>query len=103
MHYSAKSWLVEVQVHHITIEFIFPGCRSLKEKRARIRGIRERLGKLASVAIAESNYQDIHDRSEWSIVVLAQNNKLFNQILSGIDDELEHVDGQIVKRQVDHI
>lgn len=92
-----------MQVHHITIELIFPGCRSLKEKRARLRGIRERLGKLTSIAIAESGYQDSHDRSEWSIVVIAQNNKLFDQILSGIDAELDHVDGQIVKRQVERI
>lgn len=92
-----------MQVHHITIEFIFPGCRSLKEKRGRLRGIRERLGRLTAVAIAESNYQDDHDRSEWSIVVLAQNNKLFDQILSGIDDELDCIDGQIVKRQVEQI
>lgn len=92
-----------MQVHHITIELIFPGCRSLKEKRARLRGIRERLGKQAFIAIAESGYQDFHDRSEWSIVVLAQNNKLFDQILSDIDGEFDHVEGQIVKRQIERI
>ncbi|MBD3648809.1 MAG: DUF503 family protein, partial [Pseudomonadales bacterium] len=31
-----------MQVHLITIEFIFRGCRSLKEKRSRLKGIGDR-------------------------------------------------------------
>lgn len=79
------------------------GCRSLKEKRARLRGLRDRLGKLPTVAIAESSYQNDHDRSEWSIVVLAQNNKLFDQTLSTLEDEFAQVDGQVVNRTVELI
>jgi len=92
-----------VQIHLVKVEFIFRGCRSLKEKRARTRGIRDRLGKLPTVAIAESNYQNAHDRSEWSIVVLAQNNRLFHQMLSALDEALVQVDGEMINRTVELI
>lgn len=92
-----------MQVHLITVEFIFRGCRSLKEKRSRLRGIRDRLGRLPAVAIAESGYQNAHDRSRWSIVVLAQNNSLFNRMWSDLEDELLQIDGEMIERKIEQI
>ena len=62
----AKACLLRLQLH-------FGGCRSLKEKRRRLRGLRDRLGQAANVAVCESGHQDAHQRSEWSVIAIATN------------------------------
>lgn len=60
----AKACLLRLRLH-------FDGCRSLKEKRRRLRGLRDRLGQAANVAVCESGHQNDHQRSEWSIIAIA--------------------------------
>lgn len=79
----------------MTLTFQIPGCRSLKEKRSVLSGLRERFGRLPNLAVCESDYQDIHDRAQWSFVAMAGNGKIVDKILNQVeayaDDELDAV------------
>ena len=75
----------------VEIEFHLPGCRSLKEKRARLRGLRDRYGKLVNVALCECDFQNVHDRSLWSFAVLGADAKIVDQTIEGLQDSIEEV------------
>ena len=80
----------------LRVSFVLPGCRSLKEKRQRLGGLRERFGRQVNVAVCESNFQDIHDRAEWSFVATALTSRLVEQILSDIEQRIvETVDANV--------
>ena len=80
----------------LRVSFVLPGCRSLKEKRQRLGGLRERFGRQVNVAVCESNFQDIHDRAEWSFVAAALTSRLVEQILSDIEQRIvETVDANV--------
>ena len=55
----------------LTIDFHLGGCRSLKEKRQRLKGLRDRFGRAVNVAVCESDHQDAHQRSQWSFIASA--------------------------------
>jgi uncharacterized protein len=79
----------------MTIEFQIPGCRSLKEKRRTLSGLRERFGKLPNVAVCESEFHDTHERAEWSFVAAASTRKIVDSLLDQIeayaDEDLDAV------------
>ena len=82
----------------LRVSFVLPGCRSLKEKRQRLGGLRERFGRQVNVAVCESNFQDIHDRAEWSFVAAALTSRLIEQTLSEIEQRIvETVDANIAE------
>ncbi len=82
----------------MTIEFEVPGCRSLKEKRHTLSGLRERYGKMPNVAVCESEFHDVHDRAEWSFVAAASCRKIVDSLLDQIEAYAdEELDAVIVK------
>jgi uncharacterized protein YlxP (DUF503 family) len=82
----------------LRVSFVLPGCRSLKEKRQRLGGLRERFGRQVNVAVCESNFQDIHDRAEWSFVAAALTSRLIEQTLSEIEQRIvETVDANVAE------
>ena len=81
----------------MTIDFHLHGCRSLKEKRQRLKGMRERFGKLPNVAVCESNYQDVHQRAQWSFVATSANGDVAEKSLSEILSSIEFsVDAELI-------
>lgn len=79
------------------VEFHLQGCTSLKDKRSRLRGMRDRIGRQRSVAVAEIDYQNMLVRSEWAFLVMAQNQQLVDKILMKIEKDLtSQVDASIV-------
>ncbi len=92
-----------MQIGVLRVGFALPGCRSLKEKRQRLGGLRERFGKQLNVAVCESDFQDAHDRAEWSFVVAALTGRLIDQTLGDIERRIiETVDATIsvIEREV---
>ena len=88
----AKACLLRIDLH-------FGGCRSLKEKRRRLKGIGARLGQVANVAVCESAYQDSHQRSQWSIVAIAADAVVVDQTLTEAERRLEQaIDAQLNRR-----
>jgi len=77
-----------MNIELLVVEFRLPGCESLKEKRRRLVGLRERFGKLINVAVCESDYQDAHKQAQWSFVVAAADPKIVANQLSKIEEYL---------------
>jgi uncharacterized protein YlxP (DUF503 family) len=81
----------------MTVDFHLAGCRSLKEKRQRLKGMRERFGKLPNVAVCESDYQDVHQRAQWSFIATAANGDVAEKSLSEILSSIElSVDAELI-------
>jgi uncharacterized protein YlxP (DUF503 family) len=69
----------------MTLDLYLSGCQSLKEKRHRIGGLKDRFGKIGNLAVTESAYHDIHHRSQWSFVAIGTNSKQLEQLLNSIE------------------
>lgn len=85
-----------MQIGVLRISFVLPGCRSLKEKRQRLGGLRERYGRQVNVAVCETHFQDMHDRAEWTFVAVGLTVRLIDQTLADIEQRIiETVDATI--------
>ena len=81
----------------LTIEVFLDGCGSLKEKRRRIRKFRDIWGKRQNVAVIESARQDQVQYCEWSVVIIADSQKLLDQSIALIETELRtEFDGTVI-------
>ena len=84
----------------LRIDFHLSGCRSLKDKRQRLKGIRDRYGRGANVAVCESNHQDSLQRAQWSFVAAASSADVVEQALAEIERNLQmSVDAEVVEVQ----
>lgn len=82
------------------IEFHLSGCRSLKDKRQRLKGMRERFGRAANVAVCESQHQDSLQRAQWSFVAAASSADVVEQTLGEIERNVQmSVDAELVEVQ----
>ena len=85
-----------MKIRLLVVDFHLPGCRSLKEKRHRTRGIRDRFAKRTNLAVAECDYQDEHRRARWAFVILSSDGKTLDRAVSDLENRLElAVDGVI--------
>ncbi|NLH49510.1 MAG: DUF503 domain-containing protein [Myxococcales bacterium] len=73
----------------IRITLLLHGCFSLKEKRARIRPILERVKNKFHVAGAEVEYQNTHDAAQLAFVLVSSDERLVNRTLDQIVDFVE--------------
>lgn len=86
-----------VSLRAVTVHLRLPGCRSLKEKRGRMGGLRDRLGKNPNMAVCQSHYQDRHDEAEWVFAILSSDAQQAQQLLATLEKTiLETVDGEII-------
>ena len=86
----------------LTVGLHLEGCASLKEKRQRLVGLRDRFGRLPSVAVCESGEQDALQRAEWSFVVAAGTRSIVDRQVAEIERFLvECVDARVGKRELD--
>jgi uncharacterized protein YlxP (DUF503 family) len=81
-----------------TWELALPGCSSLKEKRAVIRSIRDRLRSRFNVSVAETALQDVHARAEVSIALVTNDRRLATSILDKADHFLEAMGAAVIVR-----
>lgn len=74
-----------------------PGCRSLKEKRGRVGGVRERYGRNPQLAVCETDHHDVHDLAAWAFIGAASSSVVVEQLLAEISSDLPlRVDGEVV-------
>jgi uncharacterized protein YlxP (DUF503 family) len=74
-----------VNVVALTWELRIPGCRSLKEKRAVVRSIRDRLRHHYHVSAAEVGLQDVHDRAEIAAVFVTSDGRAAQALASRLE------------------
>ena len=83
----------------LSLSFHLPGCASLKEKRGRLRGLKDRFGKIANLAVSEAGNHDKHQSSQWLFVALAQEkshvDQLFAQVETFANSELDAIITQV--------
>ena len=75
----------------LTLTFTLPGCSSLKEKRQRMGGLHERIGRNPAIAVCESGELDRHDASEWSFVVVATSKRKVESLCTEIEEKVQRV------------
>jgi hypothetical protein len=78
-----------MEIGLMIVDFHLSGCRSLKEKRHRLSGIRDRFGKERNVAVCESDYHDLHQQAQWSFVAIGLNRRKVEKILAAIELSLQ--------------
>lgn len=81
-----------------TWELSLPGCSSLKEKRAVIRSMRDRLRSKFNVSVAETGLQDVHARGELSIAIVTNDRRLATSILDKTDQFVESLGIAVIVR-----
>jgi len=88
----------------LTVSFRLGGCRSLKEKRQRLKGIRDRFGKTTNLAVCESGYQDSHQRAQWSFIATAAGGDVVEKALTEIVENLQmSVDAEVIDVQQERL
>lgn len=75
-----------------------PGCRSLKEKRFAVRGVKDRIANRFNVSIAEVGHQDKWQRLELAIAAVGPTRRGVERTLDGVRSML---DGQPELRVID--
>jgi len=73
----------------VTIELHFPDSQSLKAKRMVVRSIKDRLRRRFNVAVAETGYLDLWQRSEITAVSVSGTRSVLESQLEAIHRELE--------------
>ena len=71
-------------VELLTIHFHLAGCRSLKEKRQRISGLKGRYGRNPNLAVSELAEHDNHRQSKWCIVAVASDRGITSALLEEV-------------------
>jgi uncharacterized protein YlxP (DUF503 family) len=85
----------------LTLRFHLEGCDSLKEKRQRLAGLRERFGRLPGIAVCESGVQDSLQQAEWTFAVLAGSRKLVDQQIAEVETHVaEALDARVAGREL---
>lgn len=78
-------------VARLTVQFLLPGCSSLKEKRFVLNSLKTRLRNKFNVALCETGYQNKWRRSELGLVTVANGRrgaeKTVQSILSFLERE----------------
>ena len=73
------------------------GCQSLKEKRRRLVKLRDKFGKLATLAVCESDNQDHHNHAQWSFVAASTSRTNVEQVWSQVETFLRtQLDAELI-------
>lgn len=88
----------------LTLRFHLEGCASLKEKRQRLNGLRDRFGRRSAVAVCESGDADALRQAEWSFIAAAGSRRIVDRLLAEIESYIaESVDARISARHLEHL
>ena len=88
----------------LRLRFHLEGCASLKEKRQRLAGLRDRFGRLPGIAVCESGAQDSLSEAEWSFVAAGGSRQINDRAVAEIEGFVaEAVDARITARDLEYV
>jgi len=85
-------------VASVSWDFSLVGCTSLKEKRSVVRSLRDRLVRTFKVSVAETAYQDVHERAQLTAALVASDGRVAESLLDRMDAFVEeHSEARILR------
>jgi uncharacterized protein YlxP (DUF503 family) len=86
----------------LTVELHIPGCRSLKEKRGRLKPLLNELHRQFNISAAEIDYHDAHQAALIACAIVANSERHAQRVLSKIPNWVEsrRPDLQVVDHQL---
>lgn len=84
----------------LTLEIELPYSHSLKEKRAVLQKIRDRLRSRFNVAVAELDHQDVRQHATLGVVSISNSQTLLESTFRQVLEESEKILGQDVANHV---
>jgi len=85
----------------LTLDIYLPYSHSLKEKRKRLVGIRDRLKKKYNIAFSELDYQDKWQRSKIGLVSLNTQKRVVEKLFHKIEVDIQDsIDGEILHKEI---
>jgi uncharacterized protein YlxP (DUF503 family) len=81
----------------LTVELHVPGSQSLKDKRAVLRRVKDRLKKF-NVAVSEVEHHDLWQRAALAVVTVSTDQPHADRELAAVADEIERVEPGAVTR-----
>jgi uncharacterized protein YlxP (DUF503 family) len=73
----------------IVWELHLAGCASLKEKRAILRSLKDRLRGRHNISVAETDHQNTWQRAELSVAIVSSDRRRAQEVLSRVDSVVE--------------
>lgn len=87
----------------LSLEIFLPYSHSLKEKRKRLKSLKDRLKKKYNVAFAELDFQNKWQRSKMGIITLNNQKKVIEKIFQRIVEDIDkNIDGEILNKQINY-
>jgi len=77
----------------LTLELEIPYARSLKEKRAVLQKVRDRLRSRFNVAVAELDHQDVWQHATLGVVSISNSQALLESVFQQVVSESEKITG----------
>ena len=74
----------------LTVDLLFPGCSSLKEKRFVLKSLKARLRQRFNVSVAEVDYQDKWQRCRLAVVMVGSDRR---SVDANCDKVLRFIEG----------
>ncbi len=85
----------------LSIELHIPAARSLKDKRAVLRRLKDRVGRL-NVAVAEVAHHDLRQRAGLGVVTIGVDQEIAEHTLEAVVSEIERVEpGLLLRSEVE--
>jgi hypothetical protein len=85
----------------LSIELHLPGARSLKDKRAVLRRLKDRVARL-NVAISEVAHHDLRQRAGLGVVTIGVDQTVAERTLGSVASEIERAEpGVLVRSEVE--
>lgn len=81
----------------LSIELHLAGARSLKDKRAVLRRLKDRVRRL-NVALAEVDHHDLHQRAGLGAVSIGVDREIAERTLDGVLAEIDRVEPGLIVR-----
>ena len=88
----------------LTLQFRLNACHSLKEKRGRLRRLKDKYGRIPNIAVCESDFHDSLQQAQWSFIAIANDKKIVERSLGKIADEIAlSIDAMIVEQSLEYM